>query len=145
MQLLVNGTQTTTDLIDQLRATPREKKDRDFKEELLALLEVMQKQKITGNEFFLLFVNLRRYNFLGTKFECALLGEKNTGEKTGYKRKICLRVIDENVGESEKDTIYVIDPNYLSLSQCTLKEIVEKVENEEYVWENPDYEIGGKV
>lgn len=135
------------DLVQELREMPREEKPKDFKIQLETFLEIMREKRILGNEFSQTLAELRKANFLGFELDCAYLGkiEKQEDGQKIYKRKILLRQKKEasSIEAAKKMSLYLIDSDSLQLTVCSDEEIVRKLNDGEYSYEDNNRKMPG--
>lgn len=137
--------QSTGDYVKELmEADSIEESDEtqiDSMELLANLISKMQKLKISGNEFVILFNDtFRRFGILSENLQRSFVGEViNEEDSKTYKRKIWLR--EKQADETGKHPMYLIDTESLEISDVTESQMIEKLKNGELVYENKEYQM----
>lgn len=112
---------------------------------LQSLLEVMKKNKLSGNEFTQTFWEVLQTNFLGkNKLERAYLGElKESNNSKRFKRHILLRQVEQNKDKGSLKEVYLIDTDTLDLTTCWEEDIIARLKSWEFIYENEDRKLFG--
>ena len=128
------------DYIQELSRIEIEERPNDFKGKLQSALEIIKQKNISGNEATQTLAMFSKSGFFGVPFERAYVGKKiiQNGKET-YKRFVLLRCKD---GKEEND-IYIIDTDSLELSKENKPEIIKKIKNGEFVYEDNKHKIVG--
>ena len=113
---------------------------------LQSLLEVLKANHIFGNEFTQTLLGMDRTDFFGTtRFEDAYLGErqKSANGEESYRRFILLREIKRNGIDDSRKGLYLIDTGTLNLKICSEREIIDKMNSGELIYESEEYKLPG--
>ena len=87
-----------------------------------------------------------RTDFFGTtRFEDAYLGErqKSANGEESYRRFILLREIKRNGIDDSQKGLYLIDTGTLNLKICSEREIIDKMNSGELIYESEEYKLPG--
>lgn len=132
--------QSIKGFVNEIKSIPREEVPNDVKLKLQSFIEIMQERGIRGNEFVQTFTGMCKSNFFGQDVENAFIGKRVNKEGENHiQRMVLLR----QKGENEDSHLYLIDTSSLEMVEPTERQIIDKINSDDMVYENDKYKIPG--
>ena len=132
--------QSIKGFVNEIKSIPREEVPNDVKLKLQSFIEIMQERGIRGNEFVQTFTGMCKSNFFGQDVEKAFIGRRVNKEGENHiQRMVLLRQKEEN----EDSHLYLIDTSSLEMVEPTERQIIDKINSNDIVYENDKYKIPG--
>ena len=127
------------DYIQKLQELPREEVPNNLEKRLQSFTETMKENKISGNEAIQTFAAFCHTGFFKEDLDRAYVGkEEFVNGKKNYRRLALIK--SKNV---EDESLYLMDSDTLELTKHTSKEVIEKFNSGEYIYENENHKISG--
>lgn len=132
--------QSIKGFVNEIKSIPRKEVPNDVKLKLQSFIEIMQERGIRGNEFVQTFTGMCKSNFFGQDVEKAFIGRRVNKEGENHiQRMVLLRQKEEN----EDSHLYLIDTSSLEMVEPTERQIIDKINSNDIVYENDKYKIPG--
>lgn len=135
---------TINDYLGQLKQLPVNSIPNNFEAKLQSFIEIMKANNISGNEAIQTLPVFYQAGFFGTYLDRAYLGRKENQEgREVYRRMVLMRARGNLKDKDNAGTMYLLDSDSLELSTCTAKEIIEKLNSGELIYESEKHKMRG--
>jgi len=114
-----------------------------IEQRLLFFIQKMKENNISGNEAIQMLGAIHRYNFFDEPLERAYIGKKTCKYgQTSFKRFALIRKnLTKSTSSIENNTIYLLDTDFLRLSNYTKEELLNILHSKKFIYENTEHKM----